>query len=156
VPPAGGPLDPRLAAVLARLRVEVDPREFAVARVPVASVPSLRLALAGLLAPFFVEVGTREVRAVLAADEWAKVAYRFPRAQVEDGYRLIALEAPRDPAAPDHIPAVTEALAAAGVRVRVLASFHHEHLLVPAALVDRAGAALRGLVEAARAAVATA
>jgi hypothetical protein len=150
VQPSGDAFDPRLAAVLAGLRVEVDPREFAVVRLAAVYGPSLRLALASLLAPFFVDVGAREVRAVLAADEWAKVAHRFPRAQVEDGYRLMVLEAPRDPAAPDYLAAVAAALARAGVRAQVLPSFHHEHLLVPGALVERAGMVLHALVDAAR------
>ncbi|MDR7481648.1 MAG: hypothetical protein QN203_03975, partial [Armatimonadota bacterium] len=148
MPPPGGSVDPRLAAVLAGLRVEVDPREFAVARVGAAFSPSLRLALASLLAPFFVEVTAREVRAVLAADEWAKIAHRFPRAQVEDGYRLLVLDARRDPAAPEYITTVVETLARAGITARLLTSFHYEHLLVPAAQADGAEAALRGLVEA--------
>ncbi len=150
--PADGTIDPRLAAVLAGLRIDVDPREFAIVRVAAAYGPSLRLALASLLAPFFVQVGAREVRAVLAVDEWTKVAHRFPRAQVEAGYRLIVLDAHRDPTAPDYLPAVAAVLTRAGIRAQVLPSFHHEHLLVPAALLDRAGAALRDLVEAARAA----
>ncbi|MDR7554519.1 MAG: hypothetical protein QN157_02835 [Armatimonadota bacterium] len=148
--PADDAIDPRLAAVLAGLRIDVDPREFAVVRVAAAYGPSLRLALASLLAPFFVQVGGREVRAVLAADEWAKVAHRFPRAQVEAGYRLMVLDAHRDPTGPDYLPAVAAALTRAGIQAQVLPSFHHEHLLVRATQVGQVGEVLRDLVAAAR------
>ena len=41
--------------------------------------------------------------------------------------------------------AMSAALAAQGVPCNVLAGFHHDHLLVPVALADRAIAALEGL-----------
>lgn len=145
-------LDPRIAGLLAQTVPRIDPRTFTIAGVPPAYEPSVRLALVDVHAPFFVQVMTREVSVVLAEDEWKRVREKFPGAREERGYRLITLDVKLDWDVTGYLSAVTAALAEAQVPVGVLSSFHHDHLLVRADLLERATTALQRLIETARAA----
>jgi hypothetical protein len=145
-------LDPAVASLLAQTAIRVDPRTFTVASVSPAYEPSVRLATAGVHAPFFVQVMATEVSIIVADDEWARVRARFKGAKEERGYRLITLDVKLDWDVTGYLASVTKALADEHVPVGVLSSFHHDHLLVRADLLEQALAALQRLVDAARAA----
>jgi len=145
-------VDPTIAPLLAQTALRVDPRAFTIASVPPAYEPSVRLTLADVHAPFFVQVMAKEVSLILADDEWARVRPRFKGAREEPGYRLVTLEVKLDWDVTGYLAAVTKALADEHVPVGVLSSFHHDHLLVRTALLERALAALQRLIAAARAA----
>ncbi len=147
-------LDPTIAPLLAQTALRVDPRAFTIASVPPAYEPSVRLALADVHAPFFVQVMATEVSLILADDEWARARPRFKGAKEERGYRLITLEVKLDWDVTGYLAAVTKALADAQVPVGVLSSFHQDHLLVRAVLLEKAITALQRLIDAARAATA--
>jgi hypothetical protein len=127
-----------------------------IASVPVRFDSALRKALAQVHAPFFVQIGSEELTAVLATDEWTRVHRAFPGATEEAGYRLITLEVRLDWQVIGYLAAVTRALADAGVPVGVLSSFHYDHLLVRGDLLGKAEAALQHLIDAAGAASANA
>ena len=120
-----------------------------IASVPVRLESALRKTLADVHAPFFVQIGSDELTAVLATDEWARVHSAFRDAKVEAGYRLITLEVRLDWEVIGYLAAVTRALADAGIPVGVLSSFHYDHLLVRGDLLEKAEAALQHLIDAA-------
>ncbi len=144
--------DPAVAPLLARTRLRVDPRTFVIAAIPARFESAVRSTLAETHAPFFAQITPGEVSIVLAADEWGRARHAFPGAKEEPGYRLITLDVHFDWQVIGYLAAVTRALADAGVPVGVLSSFHHDHLLVRADLLDKAGAALQHLIDAAGAA----
>ncbi len=146
------PLDARIARLLARTTLRVDPRSFNIVAVPVPLENSVRNVLADVLAPFFVQFLPHEQTIVLAEDEWGRVREKFPGAREEPGYRLITLEAYLDWQVVGYLSVVTAALASARIPVGVLSSFHHDHLLVRGDRLDNAVAALQHLIDAARAA----
>ena len=141
-----------LTQLLAQTRVRVDPRTFVIASVPVRFEPALRVAVAQIHAPFFVQIGSDELTVALATDEWTRVRRVFPGATEEPGYRLITLEVRLDWNVIGYLAAVTRALADAGVPVGVLSSFYYDHLLVRDDLLEKAEAALQHLIDAAGAA----
>jgi hypothetical protein len=145
-------LDPEIAGLLGRTTLRVDTRLFIIVGVSPSLDISVRKALAEVHAPFFVQFFPHEQTIVLAEDEWARVRAAFPGAREEPGYRLITLEANLDWQVVGYLSVVTGALAKAGIPVGVLSSFHHDHLLVRADRRDKAVAALRHLIDAARAA----
>jgi hypothetical protein len=147
------PVDPAIAPLLAKTVVRVDPRAFTIASVPPAYEPSVRLALADVHAPFFVQVMAKEVSLILAEDEWERVRPRFKGTKEERGHRLITLDVHLDWDVTGYLAAITKSLADEEIPVGVLSSFHHDHLLVRAELMEKAVAALRRLIDAARAAV---
>jgi hypothetical protein len=112
----------------------------------------LRTAIANAHAPFFVQIGGDEMTGVLAADEWTRLRGAFREVTEETGYRLITLDVRLEWDIVGYVAAVTRALADAGIPVGVLSSFHHDHLLVRDALLGKAEAALRHLIDAANAA----
>jgi hypothetical protein len=145
-------LDPRIAGLLAQTVLRIDPRTFTIAGVPPSYERSVRAALVDVHAPFFVQVMAREVSVVLAEDEWARVRARFPGAREERGYRLLTLDVKLAWDVTGFLSAVTTALADEQIPAGVLSSFHRDHLLVRADLLERAAAALQRLIDAARAA----
>ncbi|MDR7484536.1 MAG: ACT domain-containing protein [Armatimonadota bacterium] len=144
------PTDPEIARLLGGTSLRVDPRGFVVVGVSPLYEISMRKALAEVHAPFFVQFFPHEQTIVLAEDEWVRVRTKFPGARVERGYRLVTLEAAVDLNTASYLTVVTAALAEAGIEARVLSSFHHDHLLVPADRLDDALAALQRLIDAAR------
>jgi hypothetical protein len=145
-------IDPAIAPLLAATVLRVDPRAFTIASVPPIYEPSVRVALADVHAPFFVQVMAKEVSLILADDEWASVRPRFKGVKEEPGYRLITLDVKLDWDVTGYLAAVTKALADDQIPVGVLSSFHHDHLLVRSDLLERAAASLQRLLDAARAA----
>ena len=141
-----------LSHLLAQTRVRVDPRTFVIVSVPVRFDSALRKALAQVHAPFFVQIGSEELTAVLATDEWTTARSAFRDTEAEAGYRLITLEVRLDWQVTGYLAAVTRALADAGVPVGVLSSFQYDHLLVRDDLLGKAEAALQHLIDAAGAA----
>lgn len=144
----------RIAALLAQTRVRVDPRAFVIVGIPSAHEASLRGALAGIYAPFFVQIFPDEHTLVLPEDEWVRLRAKFSGAQEAFGHRLITLDVVLDWEVTGYLAAVTGALVEAGIPIGVLSSFHHDHLLVRDAHLTRAEAVLQELFDAARAAVA--
>ena len=144
--------DRAIAPLLAATVLRVDPRAFTIAGVPHVYESSVRVALADVHAPFFVQVTSTELSLILADDEWARVRTRFRGAKEERGYRLITLDVKLDWDVTGYLAAVTKTLAEHQVPVGVLSSFHHDHLLVRNDLLERAMDALRELVDEARAA----
>ncbi|MGQ0548144.1 MAG: ACT domain-containing protein [Armatimonadota bacterium] len=145
--------DAPLAALLAATRLRVDPRAFVIVGVPSAHEASLRGALAGIYAPFFVQIFPHEQTLVLPEDEWKRLRAKLPGAREEPGHRLVTLDVVLDWETTGYLAAVTAALAGAGIPVGVLSSFHHDHLLVPDVYLKRAETALERLIDAARAVV---
>lgn len=144
------PLDSAIAPLLAATVLRVDPRAFTIASVPTVYESSVRVAVADVHAPFFVQVMAKELSLILADDEWTRVRTRFTGAKEEPGYRLITLEVKLDWDVTGYLAAVAKALADDQIPVGVLSSFHHDHLLVRVDLMHRALAALQGLIDAAR------
>ena len=143
-------LDVRIATLLAQTRVRVDPRAFVIVGLPPAHEASLRGALAGIYAPFFVQIFPHEHTLVLPEDEWIRLRAKFPGAREEPGHRLITLDVVLDWEVTGYLAAVTAALAEAGIPVGVLSSFHHDHLLVRDVHLTHAESALKQLLDAAR------
>ncbi len=144
--------DRAVAALLAQTRLRIDPRTFVIAAVPARYESTVRKTLTEIHAPFFVQITPGEQSIVLAADEWEKAQRGLPGAKEEPGYRMITLDVHLDWQVTGYLAAVTRALADAGVPVGVLSSFHHDHLLVRAEVLDKAEAALQHLIDAAGAA----
>ncbi|MDR7521206.1 MAG: ACT domain-containing protein [Armatimonadota bacterium] len=144
------PTDPEIARLLAATALRIDPRGFVVVGVSPFYEVSMRKAMAEVHAPFFVQFFPHEQTIVLAEDEWARVRAKFRGAREEGGYRLVTLEATVDLITASYLTVVTAALAEAGIEARVLSSFHHDHLLVPADRLDDALAALQRLIDVAR------
>jgi len=145
------PMDAEIARLLAGTALQVDPRGFVIVGVSPSYEVSMRKALAGVHAPFFVQYFPREQTIVLAEDEWTRVRPKFRGAREERGYRLISLEAAVNQNTTGYLTVLTDTLAGVGIQARVLSSFHHDHLLVPAERLDDAVAALQRLIAAARA-----
>lgn len=145
--------DTRIAAPLAQTRLRVDPRAFVIVGVPSAHEASLRGALAGIYAPFFVQIFPHEQTLVLPEDEWIRLRAKFPGAREEPGHRLVTLDVVLDWETTGYLAAVTSVLAGAGIPVGVLSSFQHDHLLVRDVYLTRAETALERLIDAARAVV---
>ncbi len=146
------PLDPEIAGLLASTTLRVDPRAFTIVGVSPSLEMSVRKTLTDVHTPFFVQFFPHEQTIVLADDEWARVRTKFPGAREEPGYRLITLEANLDWQVVGYLSRVTAALAASGIPIGVLSSFHHDHLLVRGDRLDNATAVLQHLIDAARAA----
>lgn len=140
-----GPRDERIDTLLAATRVRIDPRLFVIVAVPVPHAATLRGMLAQIYAPFFIQMFPDEQTIVVPEDEWRRLHATIPGAREETGYRLVTLDAVLDWDVTGYLAAVTAALAGAGVPVGVLSSFHHDHLLVQDAHLDRAVAALQVL-----------
>lgn len=138
------------AALLAQTRLRVDPRTFVIVGIPSIHEASLRGALAGIYAPFFVQMFPHEQTLVLPEDEWRPLRAKFSGAREEPRYHLITLDVVLEWEVTGYLAAVTGALAQAGIPVGVLSSFHHDHLLVRDVHLAGAEAALERLIEAAR------
>lgn len=122
----------------------LDPEPYVVVSVPRPLEASLRLAVAGLHQPWFLEVEEGVVRLTVRAGEWALVASRFPRAATAGPYRLLSFPATAPAAGTAESPATGPAeghgsardlarrLQQQGVAVRLLTSFFRDHLLLPA------------------------
>ncbi len=126
-----------LARLLRSLRPSVRPGEYVVATVDPAAARAL---VASDEAPDAVVVEDEGVTVVLPRDraDRAGVPYGFVAAWITLGVHS-ALDAVGLTAA------FSTALARRGISCNVLAGFHHDHLLVPAADRDRAMDALRDL-----------
>ncbi|MDR7426698.1 MAG: hypothetical protein QN152_05435 [Armatimonadota bacterium] len=117
-----------------------DPALYVLVTIPRSLEPSVRGALGGLHLPFFVEWTQNGIVLVARAQEWQRVAARFPGAVTEEGYRLVSLGVASGVGGPDsgHAAAAADLAALAnllqqrGVAVRPLRSFYRDHLLVPA------------------------
>ncbi|MDQ7827541.1 MAG: hypothetical protein QN122_01090 [Armatimonadota bacterium] len=122
----------------------LDPEPYVVVAVPRLLEASLRLAVAGLHQPWFLEVEEGEARLTVRAGEWALVASRFPGAATAGPYRLLSFPATAPAAGTAESPATGPAeghgsardlarrLQQQGVAVRLLTSFFRDHLLLPA------------------------
>jgi hypothetical protein len=140
-----GSRDEGIDALLAATRVRIDPRLFVILDVPATHAATLRGMLAQMYAPFFIQMFPDEQTIVVPEDEWGRLRATIPGAREETGYRLVTLDVVLDWDVTGYLAAVTAALAAAGVPVGVLSSFHHDHLLVQRAHLERAVAALQAL-----------
>ncbi len=70
--------------------------------------------------------------------------------QQEATFRAITLGVHSSLDAVGFIAVVASALADAGIAANVLAAYHHDHVLVPAALAEQAMAIMRGVADGAR------
>lgn len=125
-------------------RVRMYDAVFVRARVPVALERSLRLALGRVYAPFFSLREQDALVVVLREDEWARVAGRFPTAQVEQGLHLVSIAPPHNDTA--LASRLVQTLAAGGIAATALPSFYYIHLVVSADKAERCVAAVRQLM----------
>ncbi len=126
--------------------VVVHEAPIAKVRIPASLEHSLRRALAHVHAPFFATRERAAVAVVLREDEWGRLAKRFASAVVERGFRLISLDAFAHERT--RVTQLQAMLAAEGIQGIVLASFHRDHLLIPATKVDHCLAVLDRLFSA--------
>jgi hypothetical protein len=110
----------------------LDPEPYVVVSVPRPFEASLRLAVAGLHQPWFLEVEEGVVRLTVRAGEWALVAPRFPGAATVGPYRLLSFPATEPAEGHGSARDLARRLQQQGVAVRLLTSFFRDHLLLPA------------------------
>jgi hypothetical protein len=79
-----------------------------------------------------VSADDQGVTVILPGEAWRKVAEKFPQAQIERGYRVLALEGETDWTTPGFLPVIGRALAEGNVGAGLLTGFRRLHLLVKA------------------------
>ena len=119
-----------------RLAVDVLPGEYTVARLPVGSPPPAAL---------FELAGSALVSVTCTPDEVSVVCPTdlAPEGeQSHQGWRLLTVRGPLEFTLTGIMAALAGELAAAGVSLFAVSTYHTDHVLVPAADLDRAIKAL--------------
>jgi hypothetical protein len=86
------------------------------------------------------------VTLVLTTTAWRGVSAAFPRARVEQPYRLITFTIDFSPEVVGFLAAVSGVLAAAGVPLLAVCGFTKDHLLIQERHLDTAVATLQALI----------
>jgi hypothetical protein len=140
--------DPRLLTLFAQMRWHVRPERFAVVGIdPREQMVALQV-LSRLTSPFLqftVEPGILTL--ILPTHDWREVRPAFPRARVQQPYRVISFDLDLPADLVGFLAALTEALAEAEAPVLAVCGYARDHLLVREDDLDRATAAIRALID---------
>jgi hypothetical protein len=140
--------DSRVSELFARMRWHVRSERFAVVGIdPREQMVALQV-LSRLTSPFLqftVEPGMLTL--ILPMHDWREVRPAFPRARVQQPYRVISFDVDLPDDLVGFLAALTHALAEAGAPVLAVCGYARDHLLVREADLDQATAAIRALVD---------
>lgn len=139
-------MDPRLAEVLARMRVVLQPEPLVVVSLPPSERGRLQRRADQFHSPFCLTFTPQEVSLVCREVEWDRAGKGLRARAVERGYRMVTLDVELDLEVVGYLKVVTQRLAEAGVPVSVISTFHRDHLLVRESDVERAREVLETLV----------
>lgn len=135
-----------LQQALARLALSTDERIYRFIRLPASAVPAAAGMLAQIRDPFLaLIVDAHEITLVAAEDELDDFRSRLRDAEISEPFRLISFEVEFDLEVVGFAALFTHALAEAGVPIMPFASYHRDHVLVPAAHFHTAWEALQRL-----------
>lgn len=140
-------MDAKLADVLARMRVVVQPERLVVVSLPPVEWGRLQRRADQFHSPFCLTFTPQEVCLVCREVEWDHAGRGLRAQTVERGYRMITLDVELETEMVDYLKVVTQRLAEAGVPTRVISMFHRDHLLVRESDVERARAVLGAFVQ---------
>ena len=84
-----------------------------------------------------------EVSLISSEEEWAKIAHRFPSAQVQTGRRMIAFDTILDFAVVGFIAEISRALAEAGISILNTSTYRTDLVFVHESRFDAAVAAVK-------------
>jgi hypothetical protein len=118
---------------LANLSLQTDERIYRFIRLPTAAVPAAAGMLAQIRDPFLaLMVDSREITLVVADDEIEDFQSRLRDAEISGPFRLITFDVDFGLDVVGFAALFTRALADAGVPIMPLASYHRDHVLIPA------------------------
>lgn len=118
---------------LANLSLQTDERIYRFIRMPAAAVPAAAGMLAQIRDPFLaLIVDPREITLVVADDELEDFRSRLRDAEISGPFRLITFDVDFGLDVVGFAALFTRTLAEAGVPIMPLASYHRDHVLVPA------------------------
>lgn len=143
-------LDPRIAELLARMRVVVEPEPLVLVRLPAREAGAVQRRADRFGAPFCLTFSPQEVFLVCREVEWERAGRGLQSTEVRTGYRMITLDVALDPDTVGYLAVVTDHLSRVGLPVIVLSTFHRDRLLVPDADLERVIQALEDLLSRAR------
>lgn len=123
-----------LLPLLARMKVRAIGEPFVVVSLPPGNGPEMQAFLASRKKlPFSSFTGDdRGATVILPGAVWKKAEARFPEAEVERGFRVLAVEGEADWNTPGFLPVLGRALAEGNVGAGILSGFRRLHLLVKA------------------------
>lgn len=139
-------MDPKVARLLARTRVVVQPEPLVWVSLPPSERAPLQRRADRFHSPFCLAFAPQEVSLVCREVEWEQAGRGLRARRVERGFRMITLDVELDLDVVGYLRVVTDRLAQAGVSVSVVSTFHRDHLLVREPDLDRARAVLEDLV----------
>lgn len=139
-------MDPKVARLLARARVVVQPDPLVWVSLPPSERGVLQRRAERFHSPFCLTFAPHEVSLVCREVEWDQAGKGLRARRVERGFRMITLDVELDLDVVGYLRVVTDRLAQAGVPVSVVSTFHRDHLLVREADLARAQAVLEELV----------
>ena len=118
---------------LANLSLQTDERIYRFIRMPAAAVPAAAGMMAQIRDPFLaLIVDPREITLVVADDELEDFRSRLRDAEISGPFRLITFDVDFGLDVVGFAALFTRILAEAGVPIMPLASYHRDHVLVPA------------------------
>ncbi len=139
-------IQPKVARLLSRTRVVVQPEPLVQVSLPPSERGALQRRAERFHSPFCVSFTPQEVSLVCREVEWEQAGKGLRARVVERGWRMITLDVELDLDTVGYLAVVTERLARAGVPVSVVSTFHRDHLLVREEDAERAREVLEELV----------
>lgn len=126
-------IPPPLLPLLAKMRVRAVAEPYSVVAVDADRAQALQGFLATQAMPFSsVAADDRQVTAVLPTSTWKLCEDDFPRAEVERGYRVLAIEGQADWTAPGFVSVLGRTLAEGNVGAGFVTGFRRLHIVLKA------------------------
>ena len=126
-------IPPTLLPLLAKMRARAVAEPYCVVAMDSSRTRDLQKFLAKQSMPFSsVAADDKQVTAVLPASTWKKCEADFPTAEVDRGYRVLAIEGQADWTAPGFVSVLGRTLAEGNVGAGFVTGFRRLHLVVKA------------------------
>jgi hypothetical protein len=132
---------------LRQAKLYIDPREYALLKLPARAIMAAAGVLAEISEPFCMMIVDKdEVTLVIPSEAFPDFAMRLrDHSAAASSYRLITLDIELEPTLVGFMARISSALAAAGVSILPIAAYSRDHLLIPSQQVDIARQALEQL-----------